>query len=231
VSAFIFAGENFSEVRNRAFNFAKKIHCESNEICGTCLSCRTFDSGNHPDTIFVKGTKQTGIGVDDVREQIIYPMAIKPFKYPHKIFIVEETLTPAAQNALLKTIEEPAPYGVFLFLSQNTHGFLPTVLSRCVVKKFSHENENSSFEALAQEIAHEIQGADIPAAFALYKKIEMLEKNALQEFLNSLYIFFGKIENIQKKISATDAISHAKKILSQNGNTQLAIELMLLNLR
>jgi DNA polymerase-3 subunit delta' len=96
-----------------------------------------FESGNHPDVIFVSGTNKSSIGTDDVRTQIIQPMSVKPFRYKYKVFIVDNagTLTPAAQNALLKTIEEPAPYGVFLFLTTHLQPILPTVLSRCVIHK------------------------------------------------------------------------------------------------
>jgi DNA polymerase III delta prime subunit len=247
VSAYIYEGEDTKTVRNHALAFAKSLNCEASEgnseHCN-CLSCRTFDSRNHPDTFFIKGTKQSGIGVEDVRDAIILPMSTKPFKYKHKVFIVESPLTPQAQNALLKTIEEPPDYGVFLFLG-STHGFLPTVLSRCVIKKFhgepSGEDENEEIPAirrLAEEILQAAQGADIPEAFALYRKIEPLDKNALQEFLNSLYIHYGKKINAatqtgqppQNWLNAPSVIAHTKQILAQNGNTQLAIELMLLQL-
>ena len=130
--AYIWEAEN-------AHEFAKGLNCLNNEIlgCTQCISCKVFESGNHPDTIYVTGTKPSSIGVDDVREQIILPMATKPFRYKYKVFIVEnaETLTPQAQNALLKTIEEPAPYGVFLFVCKHVHNFLPTLMSRCVRKR------------------------------------------------------------------------------------------------
>lgn len=229
--AYIFDGENFDAARSNALAFAKGLNCENENACGACLSCRTFDSGNHPDTFFIKSAKQS-IGVDDVREQIIMPMATKPFKYNHKIFIVENSLTPAAQNALLKTIEEPAPYGIFLFIG-STFDFLPTILSRCVVKKvrekFFYENDS-----LAEEISEKIQRADIIEAFALYRRVESLDKNTLSNFLDNLYIIFGKKNRrapSQSLINAAEAIARTKKILSQNGNTQLAIELMLLDLR
>ncbi|MCL1845284.1 MAG: hypothetical protein FWF77_05220 [Defluviitaleaceae bacterium] len=227
--AFIFAGEDSEAVRKRALNFAKRLNCETENACDACTSCRVFQSGNHPDTIFVKGTKQTGIGVDDVREQIIMPAAQLPFKYKHKVFIADEPLLPAAQNAVLKTIEEPPPYGVFLFLAQNTHGFLPTVISRCAVKKIAGEgrSEKSDLQTLAREIFDAAKGADIAESFALYRKIEPLEKHELPEFLSLLYILCGKAQ----RFSASAAVSHTRKILSQNANAQLAIELMLLKMR
>jgi DNA polymerase-3 subunit delta' len=252
--AYIFTGEDTAAVKSHAQSFAKGLNCEradygsaGGEPCGTCISCRVFDSGNHPDTIYVVGTLPSGgIGVDDVRNQIVKPMATKPFKYKYKVFIVEHADTfhrDEPQNALLKTIEEPAPYGVFLFLASNTYCFLPTVLSRCVVKKIRGESDfsdNPALSALAEEVFAALSAADIPAAFALYRKVEPLGKQELQQFLNLLYVLYGKNINAVAKsgqvppqnwLNATSAITQTKKFLSQNANTQLAIELMMLKLR
>ncbi|MCL2197928.1 MAG: hypothetical protein FWB80_03295 [Defluviitaleaceae bacterium] len=220
----LFEGEDIATVRKHALSHAKKLNCESESACGQCLSCRTFESGNHPDTFFVKGTKAQ-IGVEDAREQIIMPVAVKPFKYRYKIFIIEGNITPQAQNALLKTIEEPAPYGVFLFLAKNTFGFLPTILSRCIVKKI-RGGDFVAVSTLAEEIAASVKNADIPKAFGLYKKIEPLSKEELNEFLDALYVLYGH----QRNFDAVDAITKTKQIISQNGNLQLAIELMLLKM-
>jgi len=235
-------------VRAYAIHMAKGLNClaDGEKNCD-CLSCRTFDSGNNPDIIFVKGTKTSGIGVDDVREQVILPMATKPFKYKHKIFIVDkaETLTHAAQNALLKTIEEPAPYGVFLFLAPHAHNFLPTVLSRCSLRKLNAPTAakapDAELAALAKEVSETVHQMDMLQIFALYKRFEPYKesKETLQALLNVLYDFYGKKitqatmqgqEPSRLWFNATEAITHTKKILSQNGNTQLAIELMLVKL-
>ena len=123
--------------------FAKALQCEANsgdadvaiDSCNACLSCRVFDSGNHPDVLYVNATKTKSIGVEDIRNQLVLPMSEKPFRYPYKIFIVNQPLTPQAQNALLKTIEEPAPFGVFLFLTESASLYLSTVLSRSITIK------------------------------------------------------------------------------------------------
>ena len=118
---------------------AKTMQCESEGTtpCCVCVSCRIFDSLNHPDIVYVAPASRKSIGVDDIREQVSRSIETRPYKYKYKIFIIENacTMTPAAQNALLKTIEEPVGYGVFLLTSENIMSFLPTVLSRCVVLK------------------------------------------------------------------------------------------------
>lgn len=128
-----------------ANSFAKAVQCENSKgvsvkdvaSCGHCVSCRTFDDGCHTDVIYVNASKGKSIGVDDIREQIGKNIELKPYKYRYKIFIVNnaDTMTVQAQNALLKTIEEPPEYGLFILLSENYNNFLPTILSRCVMFK------------------------------------------------------------------------------------------------
>ncbi|MCT4685709.1 DNA polymerase III subunit [Vallitalea sp.] len=137
--AYIIDGEKGIGKKLIANTFAKTLQCQKKEIvpCNECISCRTFDSLNNPDVIYVEQTKKTGIGVDDIREQINQDINIKPYQHPYKIYIVDnaDTMTEQAQNALLKTIEEPPSYVVILLLSNNINKFLITIISRCVVLK------------------------------------------------------------------------------------------------
>ena len=235
-------------VRSHAHVLAKGANCleKAKNPCGNCTSCKLFEAGNHPDTFYVTKTKQS-IGVDDVREQIVAPMSTKPFGYKYKVFIIDkaEILTPAAQSALLKTIEEPASYGFFLFLAAHPHNFLPTVLSRCHLHKLTSDISTApspELQALAQEIADNAQNMDILDALQLYRKFEPYKeaKETLQELLDLIYYVFGKKisdsaklnqQPKQEWLNAVSAITHAKNVLSQNGNTQLAIELMLIDMR
>ncbi|WP_273327393.1 ATP-binding protein [Vallitalea guaymasensis] len=137
--AYIIDGEKGIGKKLIANTFAKTLQCQKKGIspCDECISCRTFDSLNNPDVIYVEQTKKTGIGVDDIREQINQDINIKPYQHPYKIYIVDnaDTMTEQAQNALLKTIEEPPSYVRILLLSNNINKFLITILSRCVVLK------------------------------------------------------------------------------------------------
>lgn len=86
--------------------FAKTLQCENMEEsvnpCNKCHSCIQSDTGNQPDIIWVKHEKPASIGVDDVREQIIADMQIKPYSSRYKIYIIDEAekLTVAAQKNL-----------------------------------------------------------------------------------------------------------------------------------
>ncbi|MCL2363506.1 MAG: hypothetical protein FWC71_02455 [Defluviitaleaceae bacterium] len=227
--------------------FAKALNClNGGEVaCDTCISCRVLDSGNHPDTFYVTATKTIAIGVEDVRHQVVAEMATRPFRYKYKVFIIDkaETMTPAAQNALLKTIEEPAPYGVFLLLTKELELMLETVLSRCVIIKVNENGQPGALQretdeahmALAQEVIENAHKLDILGALMLYKKFEPLKesKESAVALLDMLYERYGTLvrqTQAEYAFRATRAITQTKDLLSQNGNYQLAIEIMLLKI-
>ena len=134
--AYIFNGEDGTGKNMLAKLFAKALQCEAGygDSCGMCRSCRQVDSGNQPDIRWVTHEKPSSIGVDEIREQVNNDIAIKPYSSKYKIYIIDEAqkMTPQAQNALLKTIEEPPSYGVIMLLTDNAQQLLPTISSRCV---------------------------------------------------------------------------------------------------
>ena len=137
--AYILDGEEGAGKNMLARAFAQTLQCErgGTEPCGECHSCKQAMSGNQPDIITVTHEKPASIGVEDIRGQLCGDIQIKPYSSPYKIYIVDEAekMTVQAQNALLKTIEEPPAYGVIMLLTTNADAFLPTILSRCVTLK------------------------------------------------------------------------------------------------
>ena len=134
--AYIIEGERFAGKEYIAQIFAMALQCagEGEKPCQECRSCRQALSGNHMDIIRVVHEKPGSISVDDIREQVNGNVAIKPYDNPYKIYIINEAekMTAQAQNALLKTLEEPPAYGVILILTNSLESMLPTILSRCV---------------------------------------------------------------------------------------------------
>ena len=138
--AYIINGEKSSGKEFIAKVFAMALQCEApkenTEVqipCQECHSCRQALSGNQPDIIKVMHDKANTISVDDIREQISNDVTVKPYSSPYKIYIMNEAekMTTQAQNALLKTLEEPPEYVVILLLTTNVNALLPTILSRC----------------------------------------------------------------------------------------------------
>ena len=115
--------------------FALTLLCEKGktEPCMECHACKQVLSGSHPDLIYVSHEKPGTIGVDDIRKQINDTIMIRPYSSYYKIYIVDEAekMTQQAQNALLKTIEEPPSYVIFILATTEVHKIPITVLSRC----------------------------------------------------------------------------------------------------
>ena len=134
--AYIFNGEVGAGKKMLASAFAMALQCEKHgtDPCMECDSCKRALSKNHPDIITITHEKPNSIGIEDIRIQLIDDVSIKPYTGPYKIYILNEAekLTLQAQNALLKTIEEPPAYAVILLLTSNADSLLPTISSRCV---------------------------------------------------------------------------------------------------
>ena len=138
--AYLFQGEEGVGKEALARTFAAGLQCQSESTdkpCKECVSCRQMESGNQPDVIWVTREKAS-LGVDEIREQLCNTMDIKPFSSPYKIYLVPEAekMTEAAQNALLKTIEEPPEYGIVILMTSNISALLPTIQSRCLTMAF-----------------------------------------------------------------------------------------------
>lgn len=137
--AYLLCGESGSGKRLVAEAFAKAVLCEEGgiEACEKCKSCKQAESGNHPDIRVVVREKAT-LGVKEIREQVTADVQIKPYSSEYKIYLIDEAekMTEEAQNALLKTIEEPPEYAVFLLMVDRQELLLSTVLSRCVLLPF-----------------------------------------------------------------------------------------------
>lgn len=137
--AYIFQGDVGvgKETLTKAFVAGLMCTGEGEKPCGHCVSCKQIDSGNQPDVIWLT-RDGAHYGVEEIRSQLCDTMDIKPFSSPYKIYIVPEAerMTESAQNALLKTIEEPPAYGIVILLTSNISELLPTIQSRCLVMEF-----------------------------------------------------------------------------------------------
>ncbi len=168
--AYIFNGEDGSGKMMLARGFAEALLCETGmeEGCGECHFCKETASGNNPDLKLVIHEKPASIGVDDVRIQLIDDIQIKPYNGRKKVYIVDEAekLTVQAQNALLKTIEEPPEYGVVIFLTNNVDIFLPTIISRCSIYNLKPLRESIIMEYLIAEYKIPDYQAKVCASFS-----------------------------------------------------------------
>ncbi len=168
--AYIINGEKSSGKEYIAKVFAMALQCEKGELepCQECHACKQALSQNQPDIIRVGHEKPNTISVDDIRAQINNDVAIKPYSSPYKIYIVNEAekMTTQAQNAILKTLEEPPEYAVILLLTSNVNALLPTILSRCVVLNMKPVADKLVRKFLMEELQVPDYKADVCVAFA-----------------------------------------------------------------
>ncbi|MCR5594222.1 MAG: DNA polymerase III subunit delta [Lachnospiraceae bacterium] len=168
--AYIINGEKSSGKEYIAGLFAKALQCtgEGEKPCCKCPSCMQAESGNQPDIIYVSHEKPGSIGVDDVRDQICNDISIRPYSSEYKIYICNEAekMTPAAQNALLKTLEEPPAYGIIFLLTTSVDALLPTIQSRCITLNMKPVRDDQMRKYLTGELGMSSDKADMCIAFA-----------------------------------------------------------------
>ena len=170
--AYLIAGEAGSGKRTVAEAFALTLMCakpeEGPDACGQCPSCRKILDHNHPDVITVTHEKPGVITVDEIRTQVVNTADILPYEGGRKIYLIPdaEKMNPQAQNALLKTIEEPPSYAVFLLLTAAQEAMLPTILSRCVKLTLLPVEDRLVSEYLERELRLPDYEARVITAFA-----------------------------------------------------------------
>lgn len=132
---YIFEGDKGTGKTKIAKEFALKLICEDgHRACRRCSSCKQFLADAYPDFFYIDADGKENIGIDKIREKIVADVVVRPYFGKYKIYIIDEAdkMTVAAQNALLKTIEDPPQYVVILLLVRNTGLLLETVRSRCI---------------------------------------------------------------------------------------------------
>lgn len=168
--AYIMNGERGTGKKLLAKLFAMTLQCEKkgSDPCNTCHSCKQAESDNHPDIIYVTHEKPNTIQVDDIRNQINNTIDIRPYQGPYKIYIIAhaELMTVQAQNALLKTLEEPPEYAVIMLLTENAESLLPTIKSRCVILKLRNIKDTLIRKYLMEVLKVPDYKADMCTAFA-----------------------------------------------------------------
>lgn len=212
--AYIVNGELGSGKKMLARTFASALQCESgqSEPCGHCQSCLQVATGNHPDIIEVTHEKPGVISVDEIREQVVDSIGIKPYKSKYKIYIIPDAqlMNVQAQNALLKTIEEPPAYGVILLLTTNLDKLLPTVQSRCITLSTKPIRERDMLSYLKNEMGLTEEKAYFCLDFAqgnLGKAIKLAGHEEYAQIVESVVHVLNNINNMDvEELSA--AVNH-----------------------
>lgn len=227
--AYILTGEAGMGRKSLANAFALTLLCEKGkkEPCMECHACKQVLSGNHPDLIFVTHEKPASIGVDDIREQINDTVAVRPYSSYYKVYIVDEAekMTQQAQNALLKTIEEPPSYAIIILLTTNQESFLPTILSRCVQLKLKPLKDFVVKSYLTESMKVPEAEADVYAAFArgnLGKAITIASSDDFKAMQKELMNLLRHIKNM----AVSDLIEYIQKLKEENFDIYECLDFM-----
>jgi len=166
--------------------FARTLLCEKGGMtpCGVCHACRQVMAGVHPDLIRITHEKPSVIGVDEVRSQISDTVGIRPFSGKKKIYIIPdaEKMSVQAQNALLKTIEEPPEYAVLILLTENDEVLLETIRSRTVKLKCRPLSDEELIRYLIEKEKTDPERASVISGFARGNPGKAVQLSSSEDF-------------------------------------------------
>ena len=229
--AYLLIGEKGIGKKMIADAFALELFCREREktghACLTCPDCKKVLSHNHPDLIYLEPEKPGLISVDDIRLQINATVDIKPFEEPYKVYIIPdaEKMTPQAQNAFLKTLEEPPDYAVFLLLANEDKGLLETILSRVMRIKMKPCTDAQIRSYLMENYEAEESRIDVCVAFArgnLGKAIHLLTS---EEFSNWYHMVIKLCRRV-KHLDSAEILMEARALLAACPQIDDALDLI-----
>ena len=221
--AWLFIGPAGSGKGPVAIALAAALNCEVDPRvgCGGCSSCLRTLRRRHPDVHHIVPEGPI-IPVDVIREAIIPEANRSPFEGAYQVFVIEEAerMNPAAQNALLKTLEEPQPHTVFVLVSDRAEELLETVHSRCRVIRLEPVPEERIVELLEQEgaslevslLAARLSEGDLEKARALAFDEDVGERRRMWTRLPRMLV------------SSNDALDAATTILEESRGAAKALQ-------
>lgn len=247
------------QAKDLALFLAKGVNCmaEGRKPCGRCSSCRKIDTSNHPDVTIIRDGGAS-IGIDDIR-QLQKEIFLKPYEGKKRVSIIlqGEKMTVQAQNCLLKVLEDPPGDGIIAITTANPAGLLPTILSRCQVLK-PGTGQNIPDHRLYHETMVCMIKEDFTRASAVIDLLVRDTDRSVEDFLDYMLlqlrdVLVLKVAQKEDLLYIKDngefarrtaaefttaglgrmieAVSRARENLRQNANTQLTLEVLLLDIQ
>lgn len=207
--AYLFCGTRGTGKTTVAKIFARAVNCENpgeKGPCGECDMCRAIAAGNSMNVVEMDAASNNK--VDDIR-QVIEEVQYSPAQGRYKVYIIDEVhmLTTSAFNALLKTLEEPPSYLIFILATTEVHKIPMTILSRCQRYDF----KRISVETIAGRLGELLDQEGIVAEDRALTYIAKLADGALRDGLSLLEqcisFYFGEeltYEKVLKVLGAVD---------------------------
>ena len=229
--SYMLVGEKGMGKKTMAEAFLLELFCkeedESKRPCLTCPECKKILSNNHPDVIYITHEKPAVISVDEVREQLIDTIDIRPYEGGYKVYVIPEAdkMTIQAQNAILKTLEEPPEYAVILLLVNDDRKLLDTVRSRVIRENLRPLTDKVIKEYLSERLHKSSDMTDICVAFSkgnLGRAIELCESESFTEWYQRIM----KILKNLSKMDSTDMHIELSKLLTECPDINEALDLL-----
>lgn len=190
--AFLLLGTDGKALNETALLAAQALLCAAKDAekpCGRCIHCKKLKKGIHPDLMTLEREKdRREISVMQIRalRQEAY---VLPNEASRKVFLIPEadTMNAAAQNALLKVLEEPPPYAAFLLMGKNPGAFLETVRSRCVELRVQAKAAEAAPSEEACALAEAFISGDRLAFMQMAFRCEKYERERFDRLLSGLF--------------------------------------------
>jgi DNA polymerase III subunit delta' len=210
--AYMFSGPSAIGKTRLALAMAMRLNCQrSNKPCGECRACRKIEQQSHPDLLIIEADRVGGtLKIDQIRE-IQRSLSLRPYEAAYKIAIFRRfhEANAATQNALLKTLEEPAAQVILILTVEQPDQILPTIFSRCQVfnlrplslatvydalQTMRHDKSDTDLELITQlsggRLGWAVQAIVEPEALALRNEalellMDILERKRLAERLSA----------------------------------------------
>ena len=198
---YIFSGNEGTGRFLLAKEFAKSIVCKEKSGCNKCIPCKQFSDNTSPDYKVIdlleeKGKTKKAITVDQIRE-VVADIYIKPSVFEKKIYIIKnaDKMNINAQNAILKSLEEPPSYVIFILIVTNTELLLPTIVSRGTIVNFTPLTEKTVKEIIKEnyeiDIPDSLLSLSMGSVTEAYKiSISEEHKNIRDEIIKTTLMFF-----------------------------------------
>ncbi len=199
--AYLFCGPRGTGKTTMARLFAKSLNCEEGigNQCLKCSSCQKIKDGNHPDVVEIDAASNST--VDSVRN-LIENISYQPILSRYKVYIIDEVhnMSNSAFNALLKTLEEPPSFVIFILATTEPQKILPTILSRVQRYDFSKVSNEDIFLNLKRVLDME----KIPYEDEALKEISYLADGGVRD---SLSLLEQAVSYCDKKVNLKDIYS------------------------